>query len=208
MMQGLVELEQKTNDSPVVVRAAMIAFGFVFIHPFLDGNGRIHRFLIHDMLTRDGLAEQGLIIPVSANMLNNMKDYDAALEDFSKPLMQRIRFTAGANGEVTITNPDEVSAYFRYPDLTFQSTYLAQTIQSTIRQDLFEELFFLGRYDELKSDLQNLIDMPDRKLNELIVFLHQKKGIFPNSRKKNFPEITEDEFEAMQKIHNVIFVKN
>lgn len=87
MMQGLVELEQKTNDSPVVVRAAMIAFGFVFIHPFLDGNGRIHRFLIHDMLTRDGLAEQGLIIPVSANMLNNMKDYDAALEDFSKPLM-------------------------------------------------------------------------------------------------------------------------
>lgn len=50
-------------------------------HPFLDGNGRIHRFLIHDLLTRDSLTEQGLIIPVSAHMLNNMKDYDAALED-------------------------------------------------------------------------------------------------------------------------------
>jgi len=207
MMEGLVTVEQKTMGGPAVVRAAMIAFGFVFIHPFLDGNGRIHRFLIHDMLTRDGLAEQGLIIPVSAHMLNNLKDYDAALEDFSKPLMQRIAFTAAANGQVTVTNPAEVAAYFRYPDLTLQSTYLAQTIQSTIRNDLSEELFFLERYDELKSDLQNLIDMPDRKLNDVIVFLYQNKGTFPNRRKKHFPEITDGEFAAMEKIYSEIFVK-
>ncbi|HEY4327623.1 MAG TPA: Fic family protein [Mucilaginibacter sp.] len=207
MMEGLVVVEQKTARGPAVVRAAMISFGFVFIHPFLDGNGRIHRFLIHDMLTRDGLAEQGLIIPVSAHMLNNLKDYDAALEDFSKPLMQRIAFTTAANGQITVTNPGEIAAYFRYPDLTLQSTYLAQTIQSTIRHDLFDELFFLERYDELKGDLQNLIDMPDRKLNEVIVFLHQNKGIFPNRRKKHFPEITDEEFGTMEKIYSEIFVK-
>ncbi len=207
LMEGLVAVEQKTAGGPAVVRAAMIAFGFVFIHPFLDGNGRIHRFLIHDMLTRDGLAEQGLIIPVSAHMLNNLKDYDAALEDFSKPLMQRITFNAAANGKITVTNPDEVAAYFRYPDLTLQSIYLTQTIQSTIRHDLSEELFFLERYDELKGDLQNLIDMPDRKLNEVIVFLHQNKGLFPNRRKKHFPEITDEEFTAMEKIYSEIFVK-
>lgn len=208
MMEGLVAVEQKTMGRPAVVRAAMIAFGFVFIHPFLDGNGRIHRFLIHDMLTRDGLAEKGLIIPVSAQMFNNMKDYDAALEDFSKPLMQRITFTAGTAGQVTVTNPDEVAGYFRYPDLTMQSTYLAKTIQSTIRHDLSEELFFLERYDELKGELQNLIDMPDRKLNELILFLHQNKGIFPNRRKNNFTEITEDEFAAMQRIYAEIFARD
>jgi hypothetical protein len=207
MMEGLGAVEQKTKGRPAVVRAAMVAFGFVFIHPFLDGNGRIHRFLIHDMLTRDGLAEQGLIIPVSAHMLNNMKDYAAALEEFSKPLMQRITFNAAANGDVTVTNPSEVAAYFRYPDLTIQSTYLAQTIQATIRHDLSEELFFLERYDELKRDLQNLIDMPDKKLNDLIVFLHQNKGIFPNRRKKQFPEITEEEIESMENIYSEIFVK-
>lgn len=208
MMGGLIALEQKTKNGPAMVRAAMIAFGFVFIHPFLDGNGRIHRFLIHDMLTRDGLAEQGLIIPVSAHMLNNLKDYDNALEDFSKPLMQRIAFNAGANGQVSVINPEEVAAYFRYPDLTQQSTYLAQTIQATIRHDLSEELFFLERYDELKGDLQNLIDMPDRKLNEVIIFLHQNKGIFPNRRKKQYSEITEGEFDAMQKIYSEIFTKD
>jgi hypothetical protein len=48
MMKGLIDVEEKTTGEPTVVRAAIIAFGFVFIHPFEDGNGRIHRFLIAD----------------------------------------------------------------------------------------------------------------------------------------------------------------
>lgn len=134
MMKGLIDVEEKITGEPAVGRAAIISFGFVFIHPFEDGNGRIHRFLIHDMLTRDGLAEQGLIIPVSAHMVNNMKDYDAALESYSKPLMQRIKFQQDEKGELTISNPQEVTVYFRYPDLTAQSAYLAKTIQATIQQ--------------------------------------------------------------------------
>ncbi|MET0573239.1 MAG: Fic family protein, partial [Pedobacter agri] len=208
MMEGLIELEEKTTGGPAVVRAAIIAFGFVFIHPFEDGNGRIHRFLIHDMLTRDGLSEHGLIIPVSAHMVNNMRDYDAALENYSKPLMQRIKFKRDERGEIIITNPKEVNAYFRYPDLTQQCAYLATTIQATIKQDLSEELHFLERYDELKRELQNLIDMPDRRLNEVIIFLHQNKGVFPKRRKKNFEEITEEEFAEMEKIYNDIFDNN
>ena len=33
--------------SDVLVKAAAAAFGFVYLHPFMDGNGRLHRFLIH-----------------------------------------------------------------------------------------------------------------------------------------------------------------
>lgn len=205
MMKGLIDVENKTTGESAVVRAAIIAFGFVFIHPFEDGNGRIHRFLIHDMLTRDGFAEHGLIIPVSANMINHLKDYDAILESYSKPLMQRIKFTRDDEGGITVTNPDMISAYFRYPDLTAQSVYLAKTIQATIQQDLSEELFFLERYDELKRKLQNLIDMPDRKLNDVIAFVHQNKGVFPKRRKKHFEEITEEEFIGIEQIYNKIF---
>ncbi|HIP51694.1 MAG TPA: hypothetical protein EYG94_06355 [Campylobacterales bacterium] len=32
----------------------MIAFSFVYIHPLEDGNGRIHRYLIHHVLAERG----------------------------------------------------------------------------------------------------------------------------------------------------------
>jgi len=205
LMNGLIKAEHKTQNIPAIVRAAIIAFGFVFIHPFEDGNGRIHRFLIHDMITRDGIAEYGMIIPVSAHMVNNMKEYDDALEIYSKPLMQRIKFTIAADGSVRVDNTEEVGSYFRYPDMTYQSAYLAKTIQSTIKEDLSDELLFLERYDELKTSLQNLIDMPDRRLAQIIIFLHQNKGKFPNRRKADFTEITLEEFSKMENIYRDIF---
>jgi Fic family protein len=204
-MNGLSILEEKSTGAPPIVRAAIIAFGFVFIHPFLDGNGRIHRFLIHDMLTRDGIAEQGLVIPISAHMLQHMSEYDMALESYSKPLSQRVKFSILENGELRIDNSDEVCSYYRYPDLTSQSVYLAKAIFSTIQEDLFEELYFLQRYDELKKELQHLIDMPDKQLSNVITYLHQNKGIFPNRRKKQFEEITEEEFAAVERIYKEIF---
>lgn len=33
--------------------SAVASFGFVYIHPLADGNGRVHRFLINDVLRRD-----------------------------------------------------------------------------------------------------------------------------------------------------------
>ena len=57
-----------------VVAAAMIAFGFVFIHPFVDGNGRIHRYLIHHVLAERGFAPKGIVFPVSAVILERIDD--------------------------------------------------------------------------------------------------------------------------------------
>lgn len=37
----MVQATAKANVDPVVLAAAL-AFGFVFIHPFEEGNGRIH----------------------------------------------------------------------------------------------------------------------------------------------------------------------
>ena len=205
MMDGLLTSEEKTRSLSPIIRAAVVSFGFVFIHPFLDGNGRIHRFLIHDFLARDGFVEKGVVIPVSAHMLNNMAEYDAVLESYSAPLMKRIQFSKDEKGELIIHNIEEVESYYKYPDLTLQTSFLAKTIKETIREDLNKELLFLERYDELKKEILKLIDMPNSRANEIIVFLHQNKGIFPNRRKNNFSEITEEEFSKIEEIYRAVF---
>jgi len=205
LMDGLNETAVKSGRAGATIRAAIISFGFVFIHPFEDGNGRIHRFLIHDVLVHDQVVPRGMIVPVSAHMLNNIADYDRALEKYSKPLMQRIRYNKDKNEELVITNTDEVEGYFRYPDLTDQCIYLIRTILSTIEQDMPGELLFIHRYDEAKKALQKIVDMPDRKIDSMLVFLHQNHGTFPKRRREQFQELTDVEIEWMQKTYREVF---
>src|SRR3546814_19688641 len=57
-----------------VIAAAVLAFGFVYIHPFQDGNGRIHRYLIHHTLAERGLNPPCVVFPVSAAVLARIAD--------------------------------------------------------------------------------------------------------------------------------------
>jgi hypothetical protein len=138
-------------------------------------------------------------------MLNNIRDYDAVLEKYSKPLMQQIRYDKKADGEIEVTNLKEVDGYFRYPDLTDQCIYLAQVIHATLKQDMPEELVFIQRYDEVKKELQRIVDMPDKDINMMIVFLHQNKGVFPKRRRDYFAKLTDEEITLMQLAYRKIF---
>lgn len=111
LMKGLSNTAIKMEGVSPIVRATAIAFGFVFIHPFEDGNGRIHRFIIHDLLSRDNFLPAGMIIPVSAHMVNNLKLYDEALEAYSKPIMQIIKYTKNKKQKLTILNASEVEGF-------------------------------------------------------------------------------------------------
>lgn len=205
LMHGLKDSAEKTAGIYPEVRAAIIAFGFVFIHPFEDGNGRLHRFLIHDILVHDGIVPLGLIIPVSAHMLNNLQDYDNILEHYSRPLMQRIKYTQKDAGELEVTNEEEVEGYFRYPDLTEHCIYLAETIHATLKEDMPNELIFIQRHDEVKKVLQRIVDMPDKEINLMIIFLHQNSGIFPKRRRERFSKLTDAEIFQMQAAFRMIF---
>ena len=106
LMKGFLSTEQKLIQSqldPVLV-AAVIAFGFVFIHPFVDGNGRLHRYIIHHILAKMNYSQQGVIFPVSASMLDHIKDYGELLESYSHPLLEFIDWEPTADHNVKITN--------------------------------------------------------------------------------------------------------
>jgi len=205
LMEGLCSVAGKSAEAGAIIRAALLAFGFVFIHPFEDGNGRLHRFMIHDVLVHDGVVPEGVIIPVSAHMLKNIRMYDQILENYSKPLMQRVKYSLSDNGEAIIENPLEVEGYYRYPDLTPQAIYLAETIDATLKEDMPEELLFLMRYDEAKKEIQDIVDMPDRDINLMLIFLHQNKGVFPKRRRDKFSKLNDEEILKMQEVYKKIY---
>src|SRR5204862_8014940 len=81
-----------------IIAAAVLAFGFVYIHPFVDGNGRIHRYLIHHGLAERGFNPAGVVFPVSAAVLARIDEYSVALEDYSRRLFPVIDWAPTAEG--------------------------------------------------------------------------------------------------------------
>jgi hypothetical protein len=71
LMPALFEL--LTNEPDPAVRVVLGHFMFVYIHPYMDGNGRIGRFLMNVMLAAGGYP--WTVIPVEER-----NDYMAALE--------------------------------------------------------------------------------------------------------------------------------
>jgi hypothetical protein len=205
LMKDLSNTAIKMESVNPIVRAAAIAFGFVFIHPFEDGNGRIHRFLIHDFLARDNFLPSGMIIPVSAHMVNNLKLYDDALEAYSKPLMYIVKYTKNKEQKLIVLNASEVEGYYRFPDLTTQTEYLCKVIEASVSHDLPNELNFLQNYDEAKELMKQRIDMPDKLIDLFIRFTHQNNGIFPKRRRNSFHMLKDDEIEALQSIVQDVF---
>jgi hypothetical protein len=148
-----------------------------------------------------------MIIPVSAHMVNHIREYDNILENYSKPLMKRVRFKVHENRSVTITNPQEIEGYFRYPDYTGQSTYLAAIIYSTIAEDIFQEMDFLQKYDEIKSAIQQIVDIPDRKIDQIIRTIHNNGGRASKRKRDKFEKLTDQEIEKIEKAFQEIFLK-
>lgn len=208
LMSGLLACAGKSAGIHPIAHAAIVAFGFVFIHPFEDGNGRIHRYLIHDVLGRDGLVPTGMILPVSAYMLHKPHDYDRALESYSKPLKTVVRYVLDENEVLSITNPDNIIGCYRYPDLTPQVSYLFHAVEQTITSELVAEILFIRNYDTAREAIRSIVDLPDRKLDQMIKFLHQNNGRLSNVKRRFFIELDDREIQRIEEEYQHAFSPN
>ena len=202
LMSGLIELSETLRARPesidAVVLAASLSFGFVFIHPFMDGNGRLHRYLIHEVLSSAGLTPKGIVLPVSAVILANLDDYVHVLEHFSKPLMARTRYNPDVP-EAPATGNDAV--YFRYFDATEQASFLYRALERTVEHDLEEEIAFLIGFDTARARLNDLADWPDHSLDLFIRLVHQNEGkLSRTKRQSHFDWMTDDEVKRFEGI--------
>ncbi len=69
------------DDLPAVAQAAIAHAQFETIHPFVDGNGRVGRCLIHVILRRRGVAPR-FVPPVSIVLASRPTAYVSGFESF------------------------------------------------------------------------------------------------------------------------------
>ncbi|MEA5108775.1 MAG: Fic family protein [Sphaerochaeta associata] len=199
LMEGLIACHDrmKAGGVPPVIHAAVIAYGFVFLHPFEDGNGRIHRFLIHNILSLRQMVPRGLMFPISAVMLKHPEDYDRSLEAFSRPLLQVLDYKLDEMGIMTVEG--ESAPWYSYMDMTFQAEALSEFIRKTIEEELVQELNFLANYDATKKAIQEIIDMPDRLIDLFIQLCLQGDGnLSARKRSSHFDFLSDEELVAME----------
>lgn len=185
LVNGLIATGNKLElekEFDAVLAAAMMAFGFVFIHPFVDGNGRIHRYLVHHVLLRKGYVPKGMIFPVSSIILEHLDEYRQTLEAFSIPRLDFVQWRPDDDNNVQILN--ETVDLYRYFDATKQAEFLYRCVMETIEHTIPEEVDYLEKYDRMKDYLDNVFEMPDKMVSLVIRFLEQGNGKF-SERAKN-----------------------
>jgi len=198
LMEGwmrMVERLQKTGAHPIAAAAAT-AFGFVFVHPFEDGNGRIHRFLVHQTLGKLGFTPAGVLFPVSAAMLRDLAAYDRVLKNYSAAVMPFIEHHFDEERRLVVSN--ETAHLYRYPDLTVQSEYLVRCVRDTIEHDLKEEIGFIRVFDAAFKAMIEVVDMPNQRASLLVRFILQNDGKLSKAKRSHFPGLADAEIERIE----------
>ncbi len=207
LITGLIETcdkLEKDENFDAVFSAAIVAFGFVFIHPFEDGNGRIHRYLIHHLLASKKYVPKGIIFPVSAIILERLDEYRTSLESYSMPRLDLIEWKTTPKKNVEVLN-DTIDLY-RYFDATKQVEFLYSCVQQTAEKTIPDEVNYLKKYDAIKVFLEDNYEMPDKTIALLVRFLEQNNGKFSDRAKsKEFHELKISELREIQKKYADVF---
>ncbi len=209
LLGGLMDATQLLGASTydAVLAATLIAFGFVFIHPFEDGNGRIHRYLFHHVLARKGFAPKGLVFPVSAVILKRIDEYRQTLEQYSRPRLDLIEWRPTDNNNVEVLN--KTIDLYRYFDATKQAEFFYECVEETVNRTLPAEVDYLAKHDLLYDFINNYVEMPDRLVDLMIGFLNQHNGKFSKrARAKEFAALTDMEVQAIENKYVEVFDSN
>jgi hypothetical protein len=112
VLRALIDYTERAlcgSVDPVIV-AAVTAFGFVYLQPFVAGHRLIHRWLVHYVLDAAGYRPPGGVLPISAALGRAVDQYERLL-----------------------TGPSECSRYF---DATAHAEFLYDCVEQTVEHDL------------------------------------------------------------------------
>lgn len=173
----------KSEIDPLIA-AALVSFGTVLAHPFMDGNGRVHRFLFHAQVCSRAEMSNGLILPISVAIGRHESEYLEALESFSKPARLLWDITR-IDDQVQACNFLGDESVYRYWDATACVTFGVKMADAALEQDLLKEHHYLSRHDAAIKAVGQSIDMQNSDLNFLVREV-LTNGNLSNNRRKQF----------------------
>jgi hypothetical protein len=148
LMARMLEAKDRMGADGVdaVLKATATAFGFVYIHPFQTGNGRLHRCLIYQVLAERKYTPPGVVFPVSSVIYNRIDEYRQTLQAHSRPLMDFIGWRPTPEHNVEVLN--DTADLYRYFDATEAAEFLYSCVERTVEYDLPREIEYLRRHDQ------------------------------------------------------------
>ena len=110
----------------------------------------------------------------------------------------------GYDGNVEVLN--DTADYYRYFDATAHAEFLYACVAQTVEQDLPEEVAFLEAHDRFSLMVQQVVDMPERKVELLRGFLAQNRGrLSRRALDAEFAGLTTGEAEAIETLYAETF---
>lgn len=201
LVDGLINTHDRLmidGKVPALMHATVISFGLVYIHPLVDGNGRTHRYLIHDIM-KQREPNHEFIIPISAAILKNPNDYDKVLETISRPVMALLdwELDSGNGNRVRINN--DIDFMYRFPDYTEHVIFVYKMMNTAIASELLEEVCLLYVFDMLKKCINSMADIPNAQLDKVVSILLNGGGVV-SKKKRSFVlnEVQEDILQAVE----------
>lgn len=187
LMHGLMRLaNRRAAGLDPLVHAAVVSFAFVLIHPFMDGNGRLSRFLIHHSLGQSGGLPPQFLLPISVAMKKHEADYLRALTTFSKPARELCRVRWGGDEDYSYDWAPEADTWFRTMDLTEAVTFTLAMAEASLDTHMRQEVQFLVLFDRVSRHINERHDLRGSDLANLIVTTFQNGGTLSNNRRKRY----------------------
>jgi Fic family protein len=141
------------DDLPVLVQAAVAHAQFETIHPFVDGNGRTGRALVHCMLRGKRLTRQ-VTVPISAGLLTDPDRHFAALTAYRSgdvvPIVQRFSeaaFDAVANGRTLIAELQSIRAHWTGSITSRRQAVVWRALDVVIQHPVLDHALLAGALD-------------------------------------------------------------
>ena len=194
MMDGVIKTGElvKSDAYSTVLAAATAAFGFVFVHPFFDGNGRLHRFLLHHFLRLGGFTPAGAVIPVSAAMERDIARYAEVLKHYSAPITALLDYRFDPDADF-IEIKKQPAYLYAFSDATEICEFTFACLERAIDHDLAEELAYLRAYDTAHQVLKRWLDAPQPEMEKLIRYIAQNSGQLSKNKRGQFPLIPDED---------------